>query len=191
MKFTTPLFSAALLGLAICTTQAIALPPYYADGHTGTAIVRASGGCTIAPITLTNARMGDIYDSIDDSYVGWGIIDAQGNILVLEYNYATIKYVADNVNGKGQASYFEDFTSGATYNYIENKAGCSISLLDSNSNAKSTFKWNYAKGLDSATLKFGFSGYTYDTCATTNGVETCIGRKFTGSIAFKGNAPVL
>lgn len=187
MKIIQPLFAALALIITASTAQAVVTPPYHvAKGYFGSVTFRASGSCGFRTVSYRNAWLGDVLDSTD-APIGWGIITASGELLVLEEDYAPIKYSENVDSGVGKDISYTDMVGTELINFITDHAGCSIRSIEPNTNSRATAKWDSFKQRDHMQLKANFSGFEEGVCQGAVGYQQCRADKFSGSITFKGD----
>lgn len=196
MKIIQPLFAALALAIAASTAQAapyVPIPPYHVDeGYFGSVTFKASGSCGFRAVTYKNAWLGKIRDStsspIDPANPeGRGIITASGELLVLEEDYAPIKYSENEDIGVGKYIRYTDMVGIELVNFIQDHSGCSIWSIVPNTNSRANIKWDYFKQKDHIQLKANFSGFEEEVCTGPAGHQQCRADKFSGSITFKGD----
>lgn len=194
MKMLKIIMAAASLVLA--SAQALAFtPPYHINGaaYVGKAAIQSSGGCSVKE-TFVDAQYGDIYDSTD-AYVGWGMVSANGQILVVEEDYTKAYAFSDSATNNTVDSWYEDMASSDTIAAIESfakPAGCSIARMVSGSKSRETKTVTISKGLDQYVLQYTFSGFTVFEPDLVKGTKTYKKTKnFSGKITFKGTRPLV
>ena len=186
MKIIQPLLAALTLAFVASTAQA-AIPPYHVEeGYFGSVTFKASGSCGFRAVSYQNAWLGNVLDSTD-APIGWGIITASGDLLVLEEDYARIKYSENIDTGVGKDISYTDMVGIELVNFIEDHSGCSIWSIEPNTNSRANIKWDSFKQKDRMQLKANFSGFEQEVCKGTVGFQQCSADKFSGSVTFKGD----
>ena len=190
MKKIQPSFTALTLAIAATvatTTAQAATPPYHVDeGYFGSVTISASGSCGFRPVTYQNAWLGAVLDSTDTP-VGWGVITASGDLLVLEEGYARIKYSENTGIGVGKDISYTDMVGPELATFITDLSGCSIRSIVPNTNSRTTIKWDTFKGKDRVQVKANFSGFEDEVCQVRQTGTQCSADKFSGSVTFKGD----
>ncbi|HSC74743.1 MAG TPA: hypothetical protein VLB90_00735 [Pseudomonadales bacterium] len=186
MKIARPLCAAFAL-FAVANTASAFTPPYHVtEGYFGSATFRASGSCGFKPVTYKNAWLGSVLDSTD-APVGWGVITASGELLVLEASYARVKY-SENVDiGVGKDISYTDMVGSELITFITNHSGCSIRSIVPDTNSRTAMKWDTFKGKDRVQMKANFNGFEEEVCQTPQTGKQCHADKFSGSVTFKGD----
>jgi hypothetical protein len=186
----------AAASLILASAQALAFtPPYHIDGapYTGKAIIQSSGGCSVKE-TFVDAQYGNIYDDTN-AFVGWGMISANGQILVVENTYRKSYEFDDSATGNSVDVYYEDMTTEATVEAIESfakPAGCTIENIVPGAKSTETYTKTVSKGLEQLSLQYIFSGFTVFEPDLVKGTKTYKKTKtFSGKITFKGTRPLL
>lgn len=186
MKTIQPLCAALTLAIAASASQA-ATPPYHVtEGYFGSVTIRGSGSCGFKAVTYKNAWLGSVLDSAD-SPVGWGVITASGELLVLEESYAPIKYSENVDTGVGKDISYTDMVGPELITFVTNHSGCSIWSIVPNTNSRTTIKWDTFKGKDRVQMNANFNGFEEEVCQTPLTGKQCHADKFSGSVTFKGD----
>lgn len=192
MKIIQPLSAVFVLAITASTAQAFT-PPYHVDnegedmgGYFGSVTIRASGSCGFRTVSYRNAWFGNLFDSLDEP-VGYGIITASGELLVLEEDYARMRY-SENIDiGVSKETAYTSMVGPELVSLVMGYSGCSIESIVPNTNSRSTSKWDAYKGKDHLQLKANFSGFEEEVCQGADGFQQCRADKFSGSIIFKGD----
>jgi len=186
MKTFQHIFASIALAGAVGLTHAA--PPIYhvTEGYYGSVTFKASGSCGFKPVTYKNAWLGSVLDSTDTP-VGWGIITASGDLLVLETDFAPVKYVENSETGVGKDVSYTNMVGPLLSALVMGQSGCSIWSIEPNTNSRTTIKWDIYKGKDRVQMNANFSGFEEKTCQPTRAGQECSAGKFTGSVIFKGD----
>ena len=194
MKMLKIIIAAASLVLA--SAQALAFtPPYHINGaaYVGKAAIQSSGSCSVKE-TFVDAQYGNIYDDTN-TLVGWGMISANGQILVVENSYNQSYNFTDSATGNYVNVYYEDMTTQFTVDAIQSfakPAGCSIDNIVPGAKSNETYTVTVSKGLDQISLQYIFSGFTEFEPDLVKGTKTYKKTKtFSGKITFKGTRPLV
>ena len=186
MKTIQPLFTAFALVVAVGTAQA-ATPPYQVnDGYYGSVTIKASGSCGFKSVTYKNAWFGEVFDSTDTSQ-GTGIITASGALLVLEEDYAPIRYSNNDDTGLGKDISYTNMVGAELVAFVEDLSGCSIWSIVPNANSRATIKWDMFANKDRLNLRANFKGFETEVCSGPPSNQRCHADGFSGSIVFQGD----
>lgn len=186
MKTTQPLFAALTLAFAASATLA-ATPPYHVtEGYYGSVTIKAGGSCQFSPVIYKNAWLGNILDSAD-SPVGYGFITANGELLVLEQDYAPVSYVENTETGVGKDISYTNMVGPELATFVEDHSGCSIWSIVPNTNSRLSIKWDTMKGKDRVKVNANFNGFEKEVCQNRQTGKQCAAHKFSGSVTFKGD----
>jgi hypothetical protein len=193
MKMLKTVIAAA--SLVLISAQALAFtPPYHISGaaYTGKATIQSSGGCSVKE-TFVDAQYGGILDDTN-TYVGWGMVSANGQILVVENDYSKSYYFYDSATNNSVTVYYEDMTSQFTVEAIQSfakPAGCTIRNIVPGAKSNETYTVTVSKGLDQISLQYIFSGFTEFAPTVVKGTKSYDKTKnFSGKITFKGARPL-
>lgn len=186
MKTIQPLFIALTLAIATGAAQA-ATPPYHVtEGYYGSVTIRASGSCQFSPVSYKNAWLGNVLDSAD-APVGYGVITANGELLVLERDYAPVTYAENTETGVGKDISYTDMVGPELVAFVEGHSGCSIWSIVPNTNSRTSFRWDTMKGKDRVKVNANFSGFETEVCQNRQTGKQCAAHTFSGSVTFKGD----
>ena len=186
MKTIQPLFTAFALVVAVGTAQA-ATPPYQVnDGYYGSVTIKASGSCGFKSVTYKNAWFGEVFDSTDTSQ-GTGIITASGALLVLEEDYAPIRYSNNDDTGLGKDISYTNMVGAELVAFVQDFSGCNIWSIVPNANSRATIKWDMFANKDRLHLRANFKGFESEVCSGPPSNQQCRADSFSGSIVFSGN----
>jgi hypothetical protein len=171
----------------------------YDNGYNvGKATVKSNGGCAMQTKVFNNARYGDIYDVEGGSYIGYGVVDASGNIIATENDYTkktgTSQKTLATSYVKSKNVWFEDFVTSATVNYIQGQSGCSIGYIMPLTTSQEVYTYSGPEMgppvKQTISLQASLTGYTSSQCVNTTTSKTstdkCVGKKFSASVTFKG-----
>ncbi len=176
-------FSALLFAVA----AEAATPPYHVnDGYYGSVTIKASGSCGFKSVTYKNAWFGEVFDSTDTSQ-GTGIITASGALLVLEEDYAPIRYSNNDDTGLGKDISYTNMVGAELVAFVEDLSGCSIWSIVPNANSRATIKWDMFANKDRLNLRANFKGFETEVCSGPPSNQRCHADGFSGSIVFSGN----
>jgi hypothetical protein len=190
------LFAALALAIAASTAQAapyVPIPPYHVDeGYFGSVTFKASGSCGFRAVTYKNAWLGKIRDStsspIDPANPeGRGIITASGELLVLEEDYAPIKYSENEDIGVGKYIRYTDMVGAELLAFVQDAAKCSVQSIVPNANSRASIKWDVFANKDRLNLRANFKGFETEVCSGPPSRQQCHADSFSGSIVFQGN----
>ena len=194
MKMLKTVIAAA--SLVLISAQALAFtPPYHISGaaYTGKATIQSSGGCSVKE-TFVDAQYGDILDDTN-TYVGWGMVSANGQILVVENDYSKSYYFYDSATNNSVTVYYEDMTTEHTVQAIQSfakPAGCTIDTIVPGAKSNETYTVTTSKGLGQISLQYIFSGFTVFEPTVVKGTKSYEKTKtFSGKITFKGTRPLV
>lgn len=190
MKKIQPSFTALTLAIAATvatTTAQAATPPYHVDeGYFGSVTISASGSCGFRPVTYKNAWLGAVLDSTDTP-VGWGVITASGELLVLEEDYAPIRYSNNSATGLGKDISYTNMVGAELVAFVQDFSGCNIWSIVPNANSRATIKWDMFANKDRLNLRANFKGFESEVCSGPPSNQQCRADSFSGSIVFSGN----
>lgn len=186
MKIIPSLFFAFTL-VAVGTAHA-ATPPYHVDegGYFGSVKIIADGSCGFRTVSYKNAWFGELFDSLE-APMGYGIITASGELLVLEEDYAPTKYSENIDTGTGKDISYTSMAGPELVSLLMGYSGCDIRSIEPNTNSRATIKWDIFKGKDHLQLKANFSGFEEEVCEGAPGFQQCRADKFSGSVIFQGD----
>jgi hypothetical protein len=188
----------AVASLVFASAQASAsafTPPYHINGtpYVGTATFKASGGCKVAPRKFDDAKFGEIQDSTN-AVVGVGVIDAAGNFLLAVQNTSIPTtqqvliedYVRDFVIFK---TFLISYVGPYTLQHLASQSGCDPQLVWAVPGPSTFDERKFSPTSAELSIKQNFVGYTGfgSECVKTEKKNSCVSKKFTGSITFKGS----
>lgn len=186
MKKIAP-FTLATAAMAFAASSVAATPPYHVtEGYYGAVTIRASGSCGFKPVTYKNAWFGEVLDSTDASQ-GWGIITASGELLVLEEDYAPIRYSNNSATGLGKDISYTNMVGAELVAFVQDFSGCNIWSIVPNANSRATIKWDMFANKDRLHLRANFKGFESEVCSGPPSNQQCRADSFSGSIVFSGN----
>lgn len=168
----------------------VAAGPYHVqEGYFGEAAISAKGSCGFAPVRFRSAWFGQIYDDTDTPY-GWGIITANGDLVVWEEDYAPLLSKQNDETGVGKDVSYTSMVGVELYDMIRTYSGCSIQVLEPDRAARSTMQWDKFRGKDNIRLDARFGGFEASVCRDTPTGTRCAAHGYTGTVTFSGRYAV-
>ena len=180
-------FLAGFSALCLTANAQAATPPYHVnDGYYGSVTIKASGSCGFKPVTYKKAWFGEVFDSTDTSQ-GAGIITASGELLVLEEDYAPIRYSNNSATGLGKDISYTNMVGAELVAFVQDFSGCNIWSIVPNANSRATIKWDMFANKDRLNLRANFKGFESEVCSGPPSNQQCRADSFSGSIVFQGD----
>jgi hypothetical protein len=108
-------------------------------------------------------------------------------LLVLEGDYAPIRYSNNDDTGLGKDISYTNMVGAELVAFVQDLSGCSIWSIVPNANSRATIKWDVFANKDRLNLRANFKGFDTEVCSGPPSNQQCSANSFSGSIVFQGD----